>query len=372
MDCGSRPRARAMPNNYKVIARLRGCIIILVTSSQGNSSSVCLQSRPPIVVKLASSRSQNLIRFLHSSNCTTRQVAPSQTYGRCQRLSHVSLQLYRIFPHLGCNYYLSKLLFSPDSSEARILIGKEVHTAEEYHRYLANPSISGPWPNPLLKFDVFDGNPYKPALNSISQPSWGIPWRTPPAMSPVGNIALPSPCPINFNPRPLSYPMPPPPILFPSPPMSASSRPMPPVWHDTSAASSPLAPRQHYDPLYSQFYSKPQQKPFASQTQTPTPQGNTCCAITEARQDVHKALHEFKQDLERILENLDVRGGATNTPVKHNSCSKCGESFFRGQQFSCVNCPTVLVSFAAIFSPRSLTQAVVLFVQAFLVAHDLS
>ena len=222
-----------MPNNYKVIARLRGCIIILVTSSQGNSSSVCLQSRPPIVVKLASSRSQNLIRFLHSSNCTTRQVAPSQTYGRCQRLSHVSLQLYRIFPHLGCNYYLSKLLFSPDSSEARILIGKEVHTAEEYRRYLANPSISGPWPNPLLKFDVFDGNPYKPALNSISQPSWGIPWRTPPAMSPVGNIALPSPCPINFNPRPLSYPMPPPPILFPSPPMSASSRPMP-QWKEKS------------------------------------------------------------------------------------------------------------------------------------------
>ncbi|KAI1793192.1 hypothetical protein LXA43DRAFT_886348 [Ganoderma leucocontextum] len=88
-------------------------------------------------------------------------------------------QLYRVFP-ISHSFYLSKLLFSPNSSPtARILIGKEVHSAEEYNHHVA-PYQGRSWPGALLRFSVFDETPHKspnmsasdgPAEITVSSPS---------------------------------------------------------------------------------------------------------------------------------------------------------------------------------------------------------
>ncbi|KAI0363146.1 hypothetical protein BV20DRAFT_975992 [Pilatotrama ljubarskyi] len=68
-------------------------------------------------------------------------------------------QLYRVFP-ISHSFYLSKLLFSPNDSAARVLIGKEVHSAEEYARHAA-PYQGRSYPGALLRFSVFDETPHK-------------------------------------------------------------------------------------------------------------------------------------------------------------------------------------------------------------------
>ncbi|TCD64312.1 hypothetical protein EIP91_004259 [Steccherinum ochraceum] len=77
-------------------------------------------------------------------------------------------QLYRLFP-IHNSYYLSKLVFTPDSktTPGRILIGKEAHSAEEYDRHVA-PYQGRAWPNAVLKFSVHDENPHKAPSTSIS------------------------------------------------------------------------------------------------------------------------------------------------------------------------------------------------------------
>ncbi|TFK56841.1 hypothetical protein OE88DRAFT_1730284 [Heliocybe sulcata] len=73
-------------------------------------------------------------------------------------------QLYRVFP-ISQSYYLSKLLFSPSptSPNARILLSKEVHNAEDYERAIRQFQGRS-WPDALLRFTVFDETPHKPAI----------------------------------------------------------------------------------------------------------------------------------------------------------------------------------------------------------------
>ncbi|KAI0639950.1 hypothetical protein C8Q77DRAFT_1164747 [Trametes polyzona] len=68
-------------------------------------------------------------------------------------------QLYRVFP-ISHSFYLSKLLFCPKDALGRVLIGKEVHSEEEYTRHVA-PYQGRPWPGALLRFSVFDETPHK-------------------------------------------------------------------------------------------------------------------------------------------------------------------------------------------------------------------
>ncbi|TBU25294.1 hypothetical protein BD311DRAFT_700421 [Dichomitus squalens] len=76
-------------------------------------------------------------------------------------------QLYRVFP-ISHSFYLSKLLFTPSpTSNARILIGKEVHSPEEYDRHVA-PYRGGSWHGALLRFSVFDETPHKSSTVSPS------------------------------------------------------------------------------------------------------------------------------------------------------------------------------------------------------------
>ncbi|KAI0756244.1 hypothetical protein C8Q80DRAFT_1127522 [Daedaleopsis nitida] len=75
-------------------------------------------------------------------------------------------QLYRVFP-ISHSFYLSKLLFCPDASTgARVLIGKEVHSREEYDRHVARYRGRS-WPGALLRFSVYDETPHKsPSLST--------------------------------------------------------------------------------------------------------------------------------------------------------------------------------------------------------------
>ncbi|GBE77445.1 hypothetical protein SCP_0103200 [Sparassis crispa] len=68
-------------------------------------------------------------------------------------------QLYRVFP-ISHSYYLSKLLFSPNSNNQRILIGMEAHSADEYNAHIA-PYQGREWPGALLRFSVYDETPHK-------------------------------------------------------------------------------------------------------------------------------------------------------------------------------------------------------------------
>ncbi|KAH9920249.1 uncharacterized protein BXZ73DRAFT_104766 [Epithele typhae] len=69
-------------------------------------------------------------------------------------------QLYRVFPS-SHSFYLSRVLFSPNpSSSARILLGKEVHSAEDYGRCVTHYQGRS-WPAALLRFSVFDETPHK-------------------------------------------------------------------------------------------------------------------------------------------------------------------------------------------------------------------
>jgi next-to-BRCA1 protein 1 len=78
-----------------------------------------------------------------------------------QALTHSFQQLYRVFP-ISHSYYLSKLLFSPDASKpSRILIGREVHSAEEYNNCIAPFRGRQQLRNALLKFSIFDETPHK-------------------------------------------------------------------------------------------------------------------------------------------------------------------------------------------------------------------
>lgn len=85
----------------------------------------------------------------------------SELIGTTHPPIRVPLQLYRVFP-IHKQYYLSKLLFSPDlkNGAQRLLIGMEVHSAEDYDKHVA--SYQGrSFPDPILKFSVFDETPHK-------------------------------------------------------------------------------------------------------------------------------------------------------------------------------------------------------------------
>ena len=71
-----------------------------------------------------------------------------------------------MFP-IGQHVYLSKLLFSPNGdNNARLLIGVEVHSEEEYELHV-KPYRGKQWPGALLRFSVFDESGDLLATNGV-------------------------------------------------------------------------------------------------------------------------------------------------------------------------------------------------------------
>lgn len=73
-----------------------------------------------------------------------------------------------MFP-ISQRIYLSKLLFSPNGdNNARLLIGVEVHSEDEYETHV-KPYRGKQWPGALLRFSVFDDAPHQvPSVLSLS------------------------------------------------------------------------------------------------------------------------------------------------------------------------------------------------------------
>lgn len=286
--------------------------------------SLCSTSRPLTVAKLASSHLKIQPHSLHLPSCTTRCAC----YGACSgRLSLTHSQLNQIFPHLGRNFYLKQLLFSADGSDARILIGREVHDAKEYSQRLANPSIGGPWSSPLLKFDVFDDTP---AGSEREHPYGFIPWRTPPALPPLAplhHISLPMfPHPGQSNGHghgPMPPPPPPPPMHFHSPGMG---RPM-----DTDKAPHHFMPPPMPPPMWPHHHS------FTPQSQSPS----TCCSVSAAKQDVCRLISDFKKDLDDVVADLSPSPAGSPSNQK---CAQCDLQSLAALP-ACISCSASLVRF---------------------------
>ncbi|GLB35809.1 hypothetical protein LshimejAT787_0300970 [Lyophyllum shimeji] len=252
----------------------------------------------------------------------------------------LQLQLHRVFPS-SSSYYLSKLLFCPDSSKpGRILIAREVHTAEDYNKCLV-PFRGRSWPNALLRFSLLDENTSGFASKDLlSQPVGQVPWRrdddTPSLQSPE-------------TPRPLSaFYIPPAPVTFSVPPRAfvQTQRDIDPVLVDVSNQHSQTA--------------HPAPPP-------PRPNASGCCNTAEAKVEIQNLIDTFQQDLNRILirtfghtastQNAQhpntlsppspsaVPGNRASVPSQHSpfDCSLCRRPVV-GQRATCSACSSLVCS----------------------------
>ncbi|KAF5385350.1 hypothetical protein D9615_001201 [Tricholomella constricta] len=240
-------------------------------------------------------------------------------------------QLHRVFT-LNDSHYLSKLLFSSDASKpSRILIAREVYTADGYNNCLI-PYQGRSWPNALLKFDLVDGivnGIGNVGLTNLSNRTVGQgPWgRT---------FSADTSSQLQTTPRPIpSFYMPPPPVTF------SSSHTL-----HSDVRSVPLA----YD----------------SPPTTTTHKLQGCCSVAEAKIEIQTLLQTFQQDLNCILtrtfgstpanqstEQMDINApplssGPTNTSFATfqslpPDCSTCRKSV-AGQWYTCNHCLALVCS----------------------------
>ncbi|KDQ31174.1 hypothetical protein PLEOSDRAFT_1111699 [Pleurotus ostreatus PC15] len=208
-------------------------------------------------------------------------------------------QLYRVFP-ISHNYYLSKLLFSPSNQASRILIAKEVHSADDYDQCVG-PFLHQSWSNSLLRFAVYEETLHKaPGASSASSVRWSAYSASDTVVDNDSSVStilgyglgLPntSPAP-NHVPLPLPMPfmVPPPPIIYSSPPRAYTQAPMD---VDTAPASQTYRPRPGAL-LSPQAPSPPPPAPRASSPQR--------CACVDGKKQIEDLLTSFKADLDNVL-----------------------------------------------------------------------
>ncbi|KAJ6483881.1 hypothetical protein DFH09DRAFT_1211561 [Mycena vulgaris] len=247
------------------------------------------------------------------------------TYGRSGELRKLTFdsfpsyeqlynQLYRVFP-ISHTYYLSKLLFSPDSSKATILIGREVHNADQYNSCTA-PYANGAWPNAMLRFTVFDETPHKLPAGFVAD-------NTSPATLTGGGA------PSAFFAS--AAHIPPPPII-----LSSASSSQAQMDVDSSStdrfSTSTFKPQHQHDP----------------QSVTPA----ACCAVSQGKVEMEGIVSRFKDDLDRILKS-SFATAAPAPPSFHmpplppssfclfKYCTTCAK-IFQGPWFACETCSIVV------------------------------
>ncbi|KAF8832007.1 hypothetical protein HHX47_DHR1000906 [Lentinula edodes] len=168
------------------------------------------------------------------------------------------------FPSFDQLYH--QLLFSPDSSDSRVLLSREVRNAAEYDLAVA-PFKGRAWMGPSLRVSVSDETPHKlPSSPHTWQPQASNPQK--PVVSNPFPVVEPS-----FGRISYSH-IPPPPIIF-------SSRPCPQEPMDVG-------------------------KPETNDPPT-VPQHDiaSCCAVAQTRKDVQELITSFKVDLDRVIASLE-------------------------------------------------------------------
>ncbi|KAF8167336.1 hypothetical protein B0H34DRAFT_681448 [Crassisporium funariophilum] len=243
-------------------------------------------------------------------------------------------QLHRVFS-ITQDYYLSKLLFSPDAAQpSRILLGKEVLTSYDYQKCIRQ--FKGrTWPHALLRFSVVDGRPYYPGLINGGAHS-----QAPQAVHSTFT-----------NSRAISMShIPPPPIIFSSSP-SASSQVSMDV--DTSTTGP-----------FNQGSQRPGSQRSTPQHQTSASAPRACCSVSQGKAEVEVMLQNFQEGLNRVMtsnfstplgSNPFLPGtsfGERNTLSSVTSapppflCSVCTQNISRaeslGSWYSCDNCHLVV------------------------------
>ncbi|KAJ3973935.1 hypothetical protein EV361DRAFT_795290 [Lentinula raphanica] len=232
-------------------------------------------------------------------------------------------QLYRVFP-ISHPIILSKLLFSPDSSHSRLLISRELRTAEEYALAVA-PYTGRAWTAPLLRFSVFDETPHKlPAISHTPQNQASHPQK-PEILNPFP-VAEPS-----FGRISYSH-IPPPPIIF-------SSRPTQETVDVGNLETTAKPTVQQREPAL-------------------------CCSVARTKKEIQELISSFKVDLDRALSSLDshAQGNPISSagladalspkippqvipsvpsPELYNLCWSCGV-LKQGPWFDCANCTSKL------------------------------
>ncbi|KAF7347595.1 hypothetical protein MVEN_01516400 [Mycena venus] len=259
------------------------------------------------------------------------------TYGRSGELRKLSFpsgfptydelynQLYRVFP-ISHNYYLSKLLFSPDSSKSSILIGREVHNAEQYNSCIA-PYANGLFSNAMLRFTVFDETPHK---------------------LPAGFVAD------NTSPAPLTGGIAPNPFIsmsaIPPPPIILSSTPGPSASMDVDSSSERYSPSTTSTLMPQQHQSEPQSVTAGK--------ASSCCGVSEGKVEIEGIVSKFKEDLDRILKSSFATPAPTPLPPAAPAfvpmpppppssfclfkyCTTCAK-IFQGPWFACEKCSIVV------------------------------
>ncbi|KAG1757855.1 hypothetical protein EDB19DRAFT_1901345 [Suillus lakei] len=268
-------------------------------------------------------------------------------------------QLYRIFP-ISHSYYLSQLIFSPDASKpSRILIGKEVHTAEEYSTRIA--PLRRRWPNPLLRFSIFDETPHK-VPSATAEVSRQVP-------SPLSFMAIPPPpvlmppsTSLNLSPAPSSDTRIEDILSFKAAYLpTLSYRPLP-IPERPSFLMPPLIPPPpppiilREPPALSGYPSLPSFPSLLPQVASPQP----CCSVAKGKSEIETLLTSFKKDIDRIMVNtfgecnvsaqVDTSlcqnpvgneaphaSASTESPSSH-WCFACRNEF-SGSWYGCVKCP---------------------------------
>ncbi|KAJ7109944.1 hypothetical protein C8R44DRAFT_883963 [Mycena epipterygia] len=255
------------------------------------------------------------------------------TYGRSGELRKLSFpsfptyeqlyhQLYRVFP-ISHNYFLSKLLFSPDSSKSSILIGREVHNADQYNSCTA-PYATGAWPNAMLRFTVFDETPHKLPAGFVADNT-----------SAATGVGAPNPF------ISMSH-IPPPPII-----LSTTSSP-----HGLMDVDSSSADR--YSPSSTSTLQPGPQHQLPQSVTAGKPVA--CCAVSQGKVEMHEIVSKFKDDLDRILQfSLATPAPAPTVPFIPSSmpppppssfclfkyCTTCAK-IFQGPWYACEKCSIVV------------------------------
>ncbi|KAJ7675344.1 hypothetical protein B0H17DRAFT_1081087 [Mycena rosella] len=227
-------------------------------------------------------------------------------------------QLYRVFP-ISHTYYLSKLLFSPDSSKSSILISKEVHNAEQWDSCTA-PYHTSAWSNATLRFTVFDETPHKLPAGFVAD-------NTSLATLTGGNS------PAFFA---SASHIPPPPII-----LSAASSSQALMDVDSTSAG-------RYSPGSTSTF-KPQHQHDPQSVTAGTP--GACCAVSQGKVEMEQIVSRFKDDLDRILKSSFSSPAPAPPsfmpPLPPSSfclfkyCTTCAK-IFQGPWFACEKCSIVV------------------------------
>jgi next-to-BRCA1 protein 1 len=205
---------------------------------------------------------------------------------------------------LSHDYFLSKLLFSPDASiPARIMIGREVRTAEEYDTCI-KPYQAQHYKNALLRLTVLDEThrklPRVPSIESLGTQGEHSPSYSVQSISESASTQVP---PISFA------HIPPPPVIYPS---------VPATLHTPSTINSGMI---NSGGLPSPFPSSisstiPQQQPLSYPATPNTPR---YCDVNMAKAEVQGLLNGFKSDLEAIMNKTFGTAVPCGSPMHPSS-----------------------------------------------------